>query len=186
MREQNRPYKFGEQNRHILVATNGELSVRLVNDASGNPIWVGKAAVGALEALVKWQIAKLVYDANGNLISVTWPQDTSGHASEDYEFTWDGEATTAITGISQANPGVVTMAANPFSNGDIVIIEGVVGMTEVNYNETTANMFIVASATGATFELTDLDGTNVDTSGYTGYSSAGTVNAVSFANYTFV
>lgn len=186
MREQNRPYKFGEQNRHILVATDGELSVRLVNDASGNLIWVGKAVVGASEALAKWQIAKLVYDANGNLISVTWPQDSAGKASEDYEFTWDGETTTAITGISQANPGVVTMASNPFTDGDIVIIEGVTGMTEVNYDDTTANMFIVASGTGTTFELTDLDGANLDTSGYTAYSANGTVNAVSFANYTFV
>jgi hypothetical protein len=59
-------------------------------------------------------------------------------------------------------------------------------MTEVNYDDTTATMYIVANGTGTTFELTDLDGTNVDTSGFTAYSANGTVNAVSFANYTFV
>lgn len=186
MKEQNRPYKFGSDNRHLLVATDGEMSIRLVNNASGNPIWVGKAIVGASEALAKWQISKLAYDGNGNLISVRWPQDSNGKASEDYEFTWDGGSTTAITGISQASPGVVTMASNPFTDGDIVVIQSVVGMTEVNYDYTTATLFIVANGTGTTFELTDLDGNNVDTSGYTAYSSGGTVRTIGFANYTFV
>ncbi len=73
-----------------------------------------------------------------------------------------------ITAITQANPGVVTSTAHGYANGDIVIIETVVGMTEVN-----GGIFIVANQAANTFELTDIDGVNVDTSGFTAYGSAG-------------
>lgn len=77
-------------------------------------------------------------------------------------------AQSTITGITQADPGVVTSASHPYSDGDVVVIETVVGMTEVN-----GQPYIVANSATNTFELTDLNGTNVDTSGYTAYSSAG-------------
>jgi len=73
-----------------------------------------------------------------------------------------------ITNITQANPGVVTAAAHGFVNGDIVIIETVVGMTEVN-----GGIFTVSAAAAGTFELTDIDGVAVDTSGFGAYVSGG-------------
>lgn len=79
-----------------------------------------------------------------------------------------------ITGISAASPGVVTAAAHGFSNGDRVRIRKVKGCRYVNpsaddladgftsvVNEKT---FLVANSTTNTFELTDLDGVNVDLS----------------------
>lgn len=74
----------------------------------------------------------------------------------------------AITNITQANPGVVTSTAHGYSNEDIFIIEEVLGMTEVN-----SRVFIAANVTANTVELTDLDGNNIDTSGFAGYASAG-------------
>jgi len=73
-----------------------------------------------------------------------------------------------ITAITQANPGVVSAAAHGRSNGDQVVIETVVGMTEVN-----GGIFTVANVTAGTFELQDIDGVNVDTTGFTAYASAG-------------
>ncbi|MFZ2738753.1 MAG: ubiquitin-activating E1 FCCH domain-containing protein, partial [Burkholderiaceae bacterium] len=79
--------------------------------------------------------------------------------------------TKAITGITQANPGVVTATAHGFENSDLVEIYGVVGMTEVN-----GNTYKVANKVANTFELTDpTTGTNINTSGYTLYSSGGYV-----------
>jgi hypothetical protein len=81
-----------------------------------------------------------------------------------------------ITAISKANPGVVTYSgSDTYANGNEVYISGVLGMTEVN-----GRYYKVANVdTGAnTFELTDVDGNNVDTSGYTTYSSAGTVEEI--------
>lgn len=77
----------------------------------------------------------------------------------------------SITGITQADPGVVTIASHPYSNGDEIYIQGVVGMTAVNNK-----VFKVANTTTNTFELTDSAGTNVDTTSYTAYSSGGTSN----------
>ena len=85
------------------------------------------------------------------------------------------ETAVAISGgITQANPGVVTAASHGYSNGDDVIITGVVGMTEVN-----GKTYRVANATANTFALTDpANGNNVDTSGYTAYASGGSVKRI--------
>lgn len=74
-----------------------------------------------------------------------------------------------ITGITQANPGVVTYSgADNIANGDLVYIYGVVGMTQVN-----GLLFTVANlnAGANTFELS-----GVNTTGYTAYSSGGTAS----------
>lgn len=74
--------------------------------------------------------------------------------------------TKTISGITQANPGVVTTStAHGLANGDVVTLESVVGMTEVNNVA-----FTVANVASTTFELS-----GVDTSGYTAYSSGGSV-----------
>src|SRR6056300_1579673 len=74
-----------------------------------------------------------------------------------------------ITGISQANPAVVT-ANNNFKEGQQVTISSVSGMTEVN-----GNVYTVRNPSGTTFELYDTDGTtSIDSSAFTAYSSGGT------------
>lgn len=74
-------------------------------------------------------------------------------------------------GISQADPGVVTVTSTTdISNGDTIVIYDVTGMTEVNGNE-----YVVANKTGTTFELTDSAGANIDTSGFTAWAAGGVV-----------
>ena len=75
------------------------------------------------------------------------------------------EATVSITGATQANPVVVTAASHGFSNGDRVIINSVVGMSQLNNRE-----FTVANQTTNTFELSGINGT-----GFDAYTSGGTV-----------
>lgn len=83
----------------------------------------------------------------------------------------DDSSVASISGATQANPVVITTSsAHGLSNGDTVYIAGVVGMTEIN-----DGMFTVANVTSTTFELQDLTPANVDGSGYTAYSSGGTV-----------
>lgn len=185
MREELRPKKFGSENRAFAMVTDGEATFRLISDSSGNILYVGKAIQGSAEDRSRWQIQQLNYDANNNLISVLWPQNNLNAASTDFEFIWDGETTTAVTGLSQANPAVCTMASNPFVNGDKVVFASVGGMTEVNYDDTASTIYVVASAGATTFALTDLDGNNINSSGYTAYTSGGTVRKLSAVNYTF-
>jgi hypothetical protein len=83
------------------------------------------------------------------------------------------QASQAISGITKANPAVVTyVGADTYANGDRVYISGVVGMTQVNNRE-----FKVANVNAGanTFELQDSGGTNVNSTGYDTYSSVGTV-----------
>lgn len=89
----------------------------------------------------------------------------------------------AITGITKANPGVLTYSgSDTYANGDRVIITGVVGMTQVNNRE-----FKVANVNAGanTFELQDSDGNNVNTLGYDTWTSGGTVSEVFEVTTTF-
>lgn len=79
--------------------------------------------------------------------------------------------TNSITGVTKANPAVVTYSGTDnYSNGDRVIITGVVGMTELNGRE-----FEVANVnTGAnTFELS-----GINSSSYGTYTSGGTISKI--------
>jgi hypothetical protein len=83
------------------------------------------------------------------------------------------ESNKTISGATQANPGVITATSHGYSNGDHVIISSVVGMTELN-----GKTFKVANKTTNTFEIQDVDGNNVNTTGYTAYGSAGVANKI--------
>jgi len=83
------------------------------------------------------------------------------------------EGDKTITGITQANPAVVTATSHGYSNGDEVLISGVSGMTEVN-----GKRFLVADKTTNTFELQDKDGVDINSTGFTAYSSGGVSNKV--------
>ena len=83
------------------------------------------------------------------------------------------EGNKTITAITKANPAVVTSNGHGYSNGDEVKIRNVVGMTEVNEKR-----FLVAGKTTNTFQLTNKDGTAINSTGYTTYGSGGIVNKV--------
>ena len=85
-----------------------------------------------------------------------------------------GQITTAnstpsgsVTGITQANPGVVTQTGHPFLTGNEVYLDGVVGMTQVN---------------GNTYTITKIDASSysigVDTSAFGAYVSGGTATRI--------
>jgi len=78
-----------------------------------------------------------------------------------------------ISGATKANPVVITATSHGFSNGDHVIIGSVAGMVELN-----GVTGIVANKTTNTFELTDVDGTNINSSAFTTYTSGGTASRI--------
>jgi hypothetical protein len=83
------------------------------------------------------------------------------------------EGDKTISGITAANPAVVTATSHGYSNGDEVLISGVSGMTEVN-----GKRFLVADKTTNTFELQDKDSVDINSSAFTAYSSGGVANKV--------
>ena len=81
------------------------------------------------------------------------------------------ETAVAITGITQANPAVVTATAHGYSAGDHVFITGVAGMTAVN-----DRVFQVANPTADTFALRTLDDTDFDGSGLAAPGTGGSAS----------
>lgn len=82
-------------------------------------------------------------------------------------------AAKVITGISKANPAVVTSAAHGYANGEIVYISTVIGMTEINKKS-----FTVQNVAANTFELKDYD-----SSTNTAYTSGGTAEKFTAFSY---
>jgi hypothetical protein len=78
-----------------------------------------------------------------------------------------------ITAATKANPGVITSTAHGFSDGDEVYIDSVGGMTELN-----GRNYLIANATTNTFTLQDLFGNDIDTTGFTAYTSGGTATEI--------
>jgi len=83
------------------------------------------------------------------------------------------ESDVTISGATQANPVVITATGHGYSNGDEISITGVVGMTELNNKR-----YLVANKTTNTFEITNVDGTNINGTGFTAYTSGGVANRV--------
>lgn len=81
----------------------------------------------------------------------------------------------ATTGVTAANPPVVTVGdSSTLTSGDVVRFHGIVGMTELNGNE-----YKITVINGTTFSLQDMQGNNVDGTGFTAYSSGGYVTDLS-------
>ena len=96
------------------------------------------------------------------------------HWLVDFDDTLASKAPSVISGITEADPGVITTSADHgLAVGDIISIYSIVGMTELNNR-----MFKVATVPSATtLDLIDIDDVDaIDTSGYTAYSSGGVIN----------
>ena len=79
------------------------------------------------------------------------------------------EATKAITGATKANPCVLTIAASGYIAGDWIYVTGVGGMTQLN-----GRYFEVTSVVGANVTIADLNGTPINSTAYSTYTSGGT------------
>lgn len=75
-----------------------------------------------------------------------------------------------ITGASQNRPVVITSVGHGFSDGEIVWITGVKGMTALNNKA-----YVVRSPTPDTFALYNLNGNRVNGGNYSAYTSDGRV-----------
>lgn len=78
--------------------------------------------------------------------------------------------TKAITGITKANPCVITVAAHGFQTGDVVTLAAIGGMVQLN-----GLTVPVKVLTENTFSVVDIDST-----AYTTYTNGGTAAALTF------
>ena len=112
----------------------------------------------------------------GNTSSAATTHTRAATATKQVDGQTDNPSAFTTTGTLD-NPHSATIAIRgaitSLSNGDNVVISGVVGMTQVN-----GKRFKVANKTDTTFQLQDIDGNNVNTTSYTAYTSGGVFNRV--------
>lgn len=167
--------------RHIFGGTSDAISTQAVcesvtvipsPDGDQDQIWVlvKRRINGGTKRYVEYFKAPFDPDLN--------PQSTQQQRVDALDDAWFLDSAlelnnpVTITNITQANPGVVTATSHGFSEGDLVLIRDVEGMTEVNRKK-----YKVSNPTSNTFELqtnaaVPLD---VDTSDFTAYISGGEV-----------
>ena len=170
------------------VTTDGELAALSYEKGFGVTAWHRHVTDGTFESVAVipgtaedqlWVIVNRT--VNGSTTRTVeymkpwdWGTDQADYFFVDSGLSVDQGDSSTITGISQADPGVVTAVAHGLSNDDLVRITDVVGMTEVNTE--LAEAYMVKNKTADTFELYLTDGTTtLDTSGFTAWSSGGTV-----------
>lgn len=83
------------------------------------------------------------------------------------------ETAKAISGATQANPCVLTIVGSGYSIGDWIYVSGVSGMTQLN-----GRYFRVQNVVGNAVTIGDLNGVNINSTGYSAYSSGGNAQRI--------
>jgi hypothetical protein len=107
---------------------------------------------------------------NGNAARLVILGDVLGGIVDDVTTSYS-KTTKTITGATNATPIVITAVAHGYSNGDVVLIEGVLTNTAAN------GTWTVANKTADTFELTGSVGNGA-------YGGAGTANVFELLTVT--
>ena len=175
------PFSFNTEQTYMLVFEH--LKVRVIKDG-GFVLNEGETTIFELETpYTEEQLPTLGFTQNADVMTIVHPshdpRNLNRMADDDWSLTVIDYAPTvdsptfsagsinkAITGITAANPAVVTAVAHGFATGNLISINGVVGMTEVNGRSLT-----ITALTADTFELNGEDAT-----AHTPYTSGGTAS----------
>ena len=147
--------------------TDGEYeSIAVIREDNKDQVWVvvNRTIGGATKRYVEF--FEDLYTPEAPTVEVR-------NSKEDLFYVHSGltyDSAIDITGITQADPAVVTSNGHGLNDGDHIRIVDVSGMTEVNSTD-----YIVAGAATNTFELQDTDSADVDSTGYTTYTSGGEI-----------
>lgn len=174
-------FEFNAEISYILEFTNQKLRF-YTNDGivenAGTPVEIDTPYLEADLFNIKFaQTGLNLYIAHPNYAPriLTYTSPTSWALTEQEAYRANGSSQ-GITGITKANPAVVTYSGGDnFTNGDKVFIRDVVGMTQVN-----DIIFTVANVNAAanTFELSGINSTS-----YSAYVSDGTIQKIQDAGF---
>ena len=137
--------------------------------AAGEMSIVVKDDAGAVKQVTKIAGKRVTLDSGE---TIAWGFDSYNQVTGAVEMEEAGNAgvaAVAVTAVTKANPGAVTtVAAHLLVTGDRVRFAGVVGMVELNAN----TVFAVTTVDATHFTI------GVNTTGFTTYTSGGTVTQV--------
>lgn len=143
---QNRPQGFENNNGVFIPDSFSDEAFQGEYDGSNNLIYKGFARPGAPTSASVWQIAKLTYDGNNNILMIQWPINNVGVASNDYEFVWDNRH--LLTYIQEV---VIPFKFNPFT--DKLDLTGTSGGGGGSLNTLTGNTGGPVSPTGGNINV---------------------------------
>lgn len=150
-----------------IVGLRGGLGAREVNG-----FYIRRCAVNSIDIDITNDVGFVEVDdrTTANIVNVRRAIQRTAPRAEPIVLPvveeWGARGTVAgITAVTNSNPGVIVAPAHGRSDGDVVRVDGVVGMTQIN-----KRTFTIANATADTFELCD-----TDTIAYPRYVSGGKV-----------
>ena len=173
------PFSFNTEQTYILVFEH--LKMRVVKAGGFVLAGAGPSLFELVTPYTESQLPRLIYTQSADVMTIThpghdvrnlsrladdnWTLAVNNYASTVAAPTFAGSVVKTITGVTQANPAVVTAVAHGFSTGNTVDINNVVGMTQLN-----GKSFNIVVLTPDTFQLLGVDSTP-----YSAYASGGTV-----------
>lgn len=83
----NRPMGRLDAQGRVIPSSFGNMAYQGDLNGGSNLVYVGFARPGSSTSAAVWQIMKITYSSNMPT-AIQWPQDTSGNASNDYQFQW--------------------------------------------------------------------------------------------------
>lgn len=155
---------------------NQRFSVFGQTEVGQNLVWDDIDETTGNESWAQWDTTEEIWDriGLGEAVQKTLAGDDLGFI---YELNQGyDDYYTDISGITQANPAVLTVSSSAFQEGDQVVVAGVEGMTEINnfdpdtQNYVVENIYTVTSATPTSVTL------NVDSTNFTAYTQNGRVS----------
>jgi len=179
------PFSFNTEQTYMLVFEH--LKMRVIKAGGYVLAGSGPAIFELTTPYTEAQLSRLSYTQNADVMTIThpshdprnlnrladdnWTLTVISYASTVTAPTFAGDTVKTITGITQANPAVVTATGHTFSTGNIVDIAAVVGMTEVN---------------GRSFRITVIDANSFQLDGedstlHSAYTSGGTATRTTAA-----
>ena len=171
-------FKFNKTQSYLFCLYDKAMKV-LTYDTSGN---IGFVQDGASDLVITTpytlaeskELAEEGVSQTGDLMFIVHPSHAPRLVTRTSATTFtlatfirtaDSFGQKTITGITQANPGVVTAASHGYTSDDVVVIEDVAGMVEVNNNSYTVTVIDSNS-----FSIVDTSGV-----GFSAYTSGGIV-----------
>jgi len=164
------PFSFNTEQTYMLVFEH--LKVRVIKDGGFVLAGGGPAIFELATPYTEEQLPRLGFTQNADVMTIVHPDHEPSNLNRLADDNWTltaidyssnvtppvfsvGSVSRAITGITQANPAVVTAVAHGYATGNLIYIDNVQGMVEVN-----GRNFIITVLTNDTFELNGEDSTS--------------------------
>lgn len=179
-----RPLQYSDKLGNVLPLSSSDIGSIVSRAGTSYTRFRGESRPRTLITDAGWKIQKYTYDGTGVVVRIRTAVPADKYAA-DFDHIWDDSVAVSITGVTKANPGVVTAALHGYSSGDWIEITGC-DMTELNGDGFGSKVFEVVKINDNSFSLLDADGAVVDSTGFVSVGTTGSAYARDYLNHDYV